>query len=113
MSRLNNLITKIDHKVNDEAQRAIDRFQTVVKEALKELLCMQSLGGFKLDAKTCIANLLEEGRREWPAVIWSKRRDKIECEILQTMDMVAKTLVAPEPKSDKRDVMAGALPRDI
>jgi hypothetical protein len=103
MSKLDNLMTKIDHKVEQEAQVAIRDFRLSVDAALKKLLGYSVLSSQKEDVQRCIGNLLIEGKREWPGAIWNSRRAQIEEQILQSMDIVAKTLVAPEPSGDERE----------
>lgn len=99
MAKLDNLMKKIENKANSDAQEAIRTFRKTVEDAAKILLTCSPFSFNKADYVICLQALVHENH-PWPHAIWKCRQEKIQNEIMQSMDMLSRTLATPEVKSE-------------
>jgi L-ribulose-5-phosphate 3-epimerase UlaE len=100
MSKLDNLMAKIENKANADAHEAIRLFRKTVEDAAKVLLMSIPYSPDRANFHTCLTALMKpDANAVWPTCIWSKRREEIQNKILQSMDMLSRTLATPEVES--------------
>lgn len=106
---LNNLEVQIERRTQEMVNDAVRIFRSEVNQAMQKLLvCNGPVALTDPDSRRCLINLVEDVKGPtvmWPKRLWEVRRDSLTRDIMDKLDVVARTMAA-RPGNESENVKA-------
>jgi len=89
----------VKNKANANVQKKIDKFETIIRTAIRELfnVSYSLTEKYRREYLECYMAL---GKETYPRYLWEREEEKVMKELLALLDPVQQMLLAPGPSKD-------------